>query len=300
MLAKAVAKSSGSWFMNVSLSDIFEKYVGEGEKNVRAIFSLARKLPGPCIIFLDEVDAVFGSRRSDTSGTSKREIMNEFMAEWDGLVSNNEGLVVLGATNRPFDLDDAILRRMPRRILGIFPICFISFYALVDLPTEKARLQILKAHLLGEELDDSVDLADLAKRSCNYSGSDLKNVCIAAALARMKECILNEYKKDEEKLNHNEILKQIEEIDDWGSYLSENPLNFESSPKLITLSKRHIDIGLRECPPSLSEEMQTLIELRKWDTLYGDRASSRSKKGALKGIGFDLLAASKNSLVSLC
>lgn len=84
MLAKAVAKSSGAWFMSVALSDIFEKYVGEGEKNVRAIFTLARKLGGPCVIFLDEVDAVFGTRRSDGSGSSRREIMNEFMSEWDG------------------------------------------------------------------------------------------------------------------------------------------------------------------------------------------------------------------------
>ncbi|KAJ3346787.1 hypothetical protein HDU91_006957, partial [Kappamyces sp. JEL0680] len=84
MLAKAVAKSSGAWFMNVSLSTVFEKYVGEGEKNVRAIFSLARKLGGPCVIFLDEVDAVFGTRTRDSSGSSRREIMNEFMSEWDG------------------------------------------------------------------------------------------------------------------------------------------------------------------------------------------------------------------------
>jgi SpoVK/Ycf46/Vps4 family AAA+-type ATPase len=118
MLAKAIAKCSGAWFLNVSLSDIFDKYVGEGEKNVRAIFTLARKLGGPVVIFLDEVDAVFGTRRSDGSGSSRREVMNEFMSEWDGLSSKNDGIVVLGATNRPFDLDDAILRRMPRRILS--------------------------------------------------------------------------------------------------------------------------------------------------------------------------------------
>jgi SpoVK/Ycf46/Vps4 family AAA+-type ATPase len=119
MLAKAIAKCSGAWFLNVSLSDIFDKYVGEGEKNVRAIFTLARKLGGPVVIFLDEVDAVFGTRRSDGSGSSRREVMNQFMSEWDGLSSKNDGIVVLGATNRPFDLDDAILRRMPRRILSI-------------------------------------------------------------------------------------------------------------------------------------------------------------------------------------
>lgn len=129
MLAKAVAKSSGAWFMNVALSDIFEKYVGEGEKNVRAIFSLARKLSGPVVIFLDEVDAVFGTRRSDGTNSSRREIMNEFMSEWDGLISNNNGIVVLGATNRPFDLDDAILRRLPRRILGNFTLFLLISYS---------------------------------------------------------------------------------------------------------------------------------------------------------------------------
>jgi SpoVK/Ycf46/Vps4 family AAA+-type ATPase len=83
MLAKAIAKSSGARFMSVSLSDIFDKYVGEGEKNVRAVFTLARKM-SPCVVFLDEVDALFGARRQTDASSSKREIMNEFMAEWDG------------------------------------------------------------------------------------------------------------------------------------------------------------------------------------------------------------------------
>jgi SpoVK/Ycf46/Vps4 family AAA+-type ATPase len=107
--------------LSVSLSDIFDKYVGEGEKNVKGVFSLARKL-APCVVFLDEVDGIFSARRGEGSagggGGSKREVMNEFMSEWDGIVSNNRGVVIMGATNRPFDLDDAILRRMPRRVLG--------------------------------------------------------------------------------------------------------------------------------------------------------------------------------------
>jgi SpoVK/Ycf46/Vps4 family AAA+-type ATPase len=118
MLAKAVAKCSGAWFMNISLADIFDKYVGEGEKNIQAVFTLARKLNGPCIIFFDEVDALLGSRRGGGDGSTRREIMNVCMAEWDGLSSENAGILVLGATNRPFDLDDAVLRRMPRRVLG--------------------------------------------------------------------------------------------------------------------------------------------------------------------------------------
>ena len=71
--------------MNISLSNIFDKYVGEGEKNVKAIFTLARKL-SPCVVFLDEMDALFGARRNEGSQSSKREVVNEFMAEWDGYV----------------------------------------------------------------------------------------------------------------------------------------------------------------------------------------------------------------------
>jgi hypothetical protein len=88
MLAKAIAKSSGANFMSVSLSDIYDKYVGEGEKNVRAVFTLARKL-SPCVVFLDEVDALFGARKQNENSSSKREIMNEFMAEWDGYFFNS-------------------------------------------------------------------------------------------------------------------------------------------------------------------------------------------------------------------
>jgi SpoVK/Ycf46/Vps4 family AAA+-type ATPase len=92
-------------------------YVGQGEKNVKAIFSLARKL-SPCVIFVDEVDSLMNKRGSDSSTKSHREIINQFMVEWDGLMSDNQGVIVMAATNRPFDLDDAVLRRMPRRILG--------------------------------------------------------------------------------------------------------------------------------------------------------------------------------------
>ncbi|KAJ3026495.1 hypothetical protein HK097_006357, partial [Rhizophlyctis rosea] len=127
MLAKAVAKSSGARFMSVALSDIFDKYVGEGEKNVKAVFTLARKIQ-PCVVFLDEVDALFGSRRSEGVGGTRREVINELMSEWDGVGSSNRGVVVMGATNRPFDLDDAILRRMPRRVLGMFFVFFVFLF----------------------------------------------------------------------------------------------------------------------------------------------------------------------------
>lgn len=84
---------------------------------LQALFSLARKL-SPCVVFIDEVDSMMSKRRSDAHSKAHREIINQFMVEWDGLTSDNQGVMVMAATNRPFDLDDAVLRRMPRRILG--------------------------------------------------------------------------------------------------------------------------------------------------------------------------------------
>lgn len=105
------------------------QYVGEGEKLVKAVFSLARKL-SPCVVFLDEIDALFGARMSarESGGAfAHRGVITEFMQEMDGLKSSKEdSVIVIGATNRPFDLDDAVLRRLPRRLL-------------VDLPGDKER-----------------------------------------------------------------------------------------------------------------------------------------------------------------
>lgn len=107
----------------------FLQYVGEGEKLVKAVFSLARRL-SPCVVFLDEIDALFGARMSgrESGGAfAHRGVITEFMQEMDGLKSSKEdSVIVIGATNRPFDLDDAVLRRLPRRLL-------------VDLPGEKER-----------------------------------------------------------------------------------------------------------------------------------------------------------------
>lgn len=103
--------------------------MGEGEKLVKAVFSLARRL-SPCVVFLDEIDALFGARisnRESGGAVAQRGVITEFMQEMDGLKSSmNANVIVIGATNRPFDLDDAVLRRLPRRLL-------------VDLPGEQER-----------------------------------------------------------------------------------------------------------------------------------------------------------------
>jgi SpoVK/Ycf46/Vps4 family AAA+-type ATPase len=142
MLAKAVATESGANFISApppfylflisylftnclhadcSMSSIGSKWFGEGEKYARAVFTLASKI-APCVVFIDEVDSILGSREKSGEHEAMRKIKNEFMSMWDGLkTKENERVIVMGATNRPFDLDDAVLRRMPRRLLVDLP-----------------------------------------------------------------------------------------------------------------------------------------------------------------------------------
>ncbi|KKK15585.1 hypothetical protein P175DRAFT_0503078 [Aspergillus ochraceoroseus IBT 24754] len=236
LLAKAVARESGATVLEVSGSEVYDMYVGEGEKNVKAIFTLAQKL-NPCVVFIDEADAIFCSRTGASSRTSHRELINQFLREWDGM--NNLSTFIMVATNRPFDLDDAVLRRLPRRLL-------------VDLPTEQDRLAILKIHLKDETLDGSVDLAELARRTPLYSGSDLKNMCVAAALACVRE--------------ENALAAQHDMRD--GAY---------QYPTRRTLTWQHFTRGMEEISASISEDMSSLSAIRKFDEQYGDRKGRRKK-----------------------
>ncbi|KAG0014269.1 hypothetical protein BGZ80_010546 [Entomortierella chlamydospora] len=303
LLAKAVAKESGARMLEIKASDIFDMYVGEGEKNVSAVFSLARKL-SPCVIFLDEVDSIFRARGSGGGGpgsggnSSHREILNQFMVEWDGLRSSgqNQGIVVMGSTNRPFELDDAVLRRLPRRIL-------------VDLPSEQAREQILNVYLGSEQLED-VDIKDLAKKTKFFSGSDLKNLCVSAALASVREEVENEVRslqhtddnvqpadgslkeKDTKVLDLSPLLDEYKKkaLTSVATKGSSPVTDVESTPPSRVIRKRHIEKALSQITPSCSENMDSLTELRKWDGLYGDGGKGRRK--AVKGIGFEVAPSS--------
>ncbi|MCJ1445458.1 MAG: hypothetical protein MMC23_005963 [Stictis urceolatum] len=238
LLAKAVAKECKATVLEVSGSNVFDKYVGEGEKNVRAIFSLAKKL-SPCIVFIDEADAIFQSRGGTRNRTSHRELINQFLKEWDGM--NSMSTFIMVATNRPFDLDDAVLRRLPRRLL-------------VDLPTEKDRESILGIHLKGEALDPDVSLSDIATNTPFYSGSDLKNLSVAAALA----CVRDE---NEAAAKHTG--------DEEYKY-----------PEKRTLTKAHFEKAMQEISASISEDMSSLTAIRKFDEQYGDLKGRRKKSGA--------------------
>lgn len=179
MLAKALAHESGACFINLHISTITEKWYGDSNKLVRAVFSLARKLQ-PSIVFIDEIDAVLGQRRSgehEASGMVKA----EFMTLWDGLTSSNaQGLpariMILGATNRIQDIDEAILRRMPKK----FP---------VSLPSNSQRQRILKLILKDTKLEDNFDLEYLSRVMAGMSGSEIKESCRDAAMVPVREHI---------------------------------------------------------------------------------------------------------------
>ena len=254
LLAKAVAKESGATVLEISGSDVYDMYVGEGEKNVRAIFSLAKKLT-PCVVFIDEADAIFGSRGTSSNRTSHRELINQFLREWDGM--NDLSAFIMVATNRPFDLDDAVLRRLPRRLL-------------VDLPTERDREVILKIHLKDEVLHPDVSLSDLASKTPLYSGSDLKNIAVAAALA----CVRDE--------NDAAMASKVT--------TPENPYKY---PELRTLEPRHFTKAMEEISASISEDMNSLTAIKKFDEKFGDRRGRRKKVG---GYGFGTLTEKEREL----
>ncbi|KAI8918380.1 P-loop containing nucleoside triphosphate hydrolase protein [Powellomyces hirtus] len=177
LLARAVAAESGANFLNVQMSDISSMWVGENEKNVKSLFSLARKL-APTVIFVDEIDALLRARQRNAAQHMTNTI-NEFMQEWDGISSGGDAskaVIVVGATNRPFDLDEAVLRRLPRRIL-------------VPLPNAQARKEILTICLKDDEVVDREKLAEtVAEWTEGWSGSDLRNFCIAAGTVQPILC----------------------------------------------------------------------------------------------------------------
>ncbi|KAL4353800.1 hypothetical protein GQ457_06G029950 [Hibiscus cannabinus] len=182
MLAKAVATEAGANFINISMSSITSKWFGEGEKYVKAVFSLASKI-APSVIFVDEVDSMLGRRENPGEHEAMRKMKNEFMVNWDGLrTKDKERVLVLAATNRPFDLDEAVIRRLPRRLM-------------VNLPDAPNREKILRVILAKEELSPNVDLEAIANMTDGYSGSDLKNLCVTAAHCPIRE-ILEKEKKE--------------------------------------------------------------------------------------------------------
>ena len=171
LLAKAVAGEASVPFYYISGSDFLEMFVGVGASRVRDMFKKAR-LTAPCIIFIDEIDAVARQRGTGLGGghDEREQTLNQLLVEMDGFGSN-EGVIVLAATNRPDVLDKALLRpgRFDRQIV-------------VSAPDVKAREQILEVHSRKKKIADDVDLKTIAKNTAGFAGADLENVLNEAAL----------------------------------------------------------------------------------------------------------------------
>ncbi|XWS38169.1 hypothetical protein CRYUN_Cryun19dG0107100 [Craigia yunnanensis] len=196
MLAKAIAKESGAVFINVRVSNLMNKWFGDAQKLVTAVFSLAYKLQ-PAIIFIDEVDSFLGQRRA-TDHEAMASMKTEFMALWDGFTTDqNARVMVLGATNRPAELDEAILRRFSQ----VFEI---------GRPDCNDREKILKVILKNERVEDTIDFDHIARLCEGYTGSDLLELCKQAAYIPLRD-LLNEEKAG--KIRQLQVPRPLSQLD---------------------------------------------------------------------------------------
>ena len=218
MIAKAIASECHSTFFNISASSLTSKWVGESEKTVKSLFKLAYKKV-PSIIFIDEIDSIL-SKRSENENEATKRLKTEFLIQFDGMGSNtNARLLVIAATNRPMDLDEALLRRLPKRV----------YCGPLD---EEGRFEFIKKVINRVEtrLSDR-DIQEVAKMTKGYSNSDLKQLCKEAAFMPVRELTMDEilridkfrplYKKDLvkacQKIRGTLSHKIINELLEWNS-----------------------------------------------------------------------------------
>lgn len=174
-LAKATAGQVNAKFISVSLNDILDMWMGNSEKNLHEVFTLARQNT-PCVLFFDEIDAL-GASRSDMKQSSGRHLINQFLQELDGMENDNEGLLILGATNTPWHLDSAF--RRPGRFDRI---------VFVPPPDQEARQKIFQLKLANKPID-SINYENLSKKTKKYSGADIEAIIDIAVEGKLEEAI---------------------------------------------------------------------------------------------------------------
>ncbi|KAG6487761.1 hypothetical protein ZIOFF_056363 [Zingiber officinale] len=263
MLAKAVATEAGANFINVSMSSISSKWFGEGEKYVKAVFSLASKI-APSVVFVDEVDSMLARRENPGEHEAMRKMKNEFMVNWDGLrTKDKERVLVLAATNRPFDLDEAVIRRLPRRLM-------------VNLPDAYNREKILKVILAKEDLAPDINMEVLATMTDGYSGSDLKNLCVAAAHHPIREILEKERKERDAALAEGKPLPVLHDSNDVRALSVDD---FKHAHEQDIFHHSFYDFWVAEIGvcASVSSESSNMNELLQWNELYGEGGSRKKK-----------------------
>lgn len=275
LLARAAAAESGAAFLEISLSSLSSKWYGDSTKLVRAAFSLADKL-SPCVLFIDEVDALLGRREGGgREHEATRELKNEFFMRWDGIRGTAERRVmVLGATNRPFDLDEAVLRRFSVRVS-------------VGLPSREARRQILGVILVGQALAPDVDLESIAESTEGFTGADLRQLCVAAAMRPVREEI-DRGVVQETSLDDNALENELgpgggDALGDSLLSITTPPMRdaFKSAIAMIEDTKegsrrsvravaaRDFEAAMREGNPSVDPDSAVIQELNEWNAKYG-------------------------------
>jgi spastin len=201
MIAKAIASECNSTFFNISASSLTSKWVGESEKTVKSLFKLAYKKV-PSIIFIDEIDSIL-SKRSENENEATKRLKTEFLIQFDGLGSNtNARLLVIAATNRPMDLDEALLRRLPKRV----------YCGPLD---EEGRFEFIKKVInrVETKLTDK-DIKEVAKMTNGYSNSDLKELCKEAAFQPVRELTMDQIMRINKfrPLVKKDLVKSVQKI----------------------------------------------------------------------------------------
>jgi transitional endoplasmic reticulum ATPase len=199
MIAKAVAATSEANFISIKGPELISKWVGESEKGVREVFRKARQA-APCVVFFDELDAIAPRRGSEGDGHVTERVISQMLTEMDGL-EDLKGVVVIGATNRPDIIDEALLR--PGRFDRILE---------VPVPDKEARKQILQIHTRKKPLASDVDLGKVVEMTDGMTGADIAALVNAAAMTAIKEHVTKKKDNGELKVSMRHFEAALDKI----------------------------------------------------------------------------------------